>query len=67
VDTPRFSPSERRSSAALRNDNVEVWAATCNPGSWVRALRISSAMPSQNQSWFFSSLRSVNGSTAIEA
>jgi hypothetical protein len=32
-----------------------------------RALRISSAMPSQNQSWSLAALMSVKGRTAIEA
>src|SRR5207253_11095216 len=39
--------SSVRSIAGPRNANDDVRAATCRPGSWVRALMISSAMRSE--------------------
>jgi hypothetical protein len=48
------------------NENADVRAATLRPFSGASAFRISSAMPSQNQSWSFVALISVKGSTAID-
>ena len=67
VVTESFSPIVRRSSPLPLNENADVRAATLRPLSGVRAFRISSAIPSQNQSWSFAALMSVKGITAIDA
>ena len=56
----------RRSSFFPLNENADVRAATCRPGSCVSALMISSAMPSLKYSFSGSVLMFANGSTAIE-
>src|SRR5580704_8039516 len=67
VVTCSLSPMVRRSSLLPLNEIADVRAATLRPLSGVRAFRISSATPSQNQSWSFAALMSVKGSTAIDA
>src|SRR6266849_5879936 len=67
VATLSFDPTSARSIAGPRNANDEVRAATRKPGSWVRALMISSAMPSLKYSNSGSPLRFANGKTAIDS
>jgi hypothetical protein len=50
-----------------RSENADAFAATRRFFIGVSALRISSAMPSQNHSWSPVGDRSVNGMTAIDA
>ena len=64
--TPSRRPMSRTSSARFLNANVEVRAATRNPGTCVSSLMISSAMPSQKYSWSCSGLMSTNGNTATD-
>ena len=65
--TPSRWPIARTSAAVLRNWNDEVRAATRRPATQQRALRISSATPSQKYSWSRPGERSLNGRTAIDA
>src|SRR5262249_4679683 len=48
------------------NENADVRAATCSPGSCASALMISSEMPSEKYSFSASPLMLANGNTAID-
>ena len=48
------------------NEKEDVRAATWRPSSWVRALMMSSVMPSAKNSFSGSALMLANGRTAIE-
>ncbi len=66
VFTPSLRPIVFTSLAWDLNWNDDERAATWRSRMRVRALRISSATPSQKYAWSFSGLRSRNGRTAIE-
>src|SRR5207249_11249509 len=63
--TLSFFPTSLTSVLFPLNENDEVRATTRSPSTLARASIISSLIPSQKYSWFFVSLRSRNGSTAM--
>ena len=59
-------PIRRTSSSVVLNRKAELSATTRKPGTPISALMISSAIPWQKNSRFFSGVMSTKGSTAME-